>query len=105
MLSFFSVEEVICHERASYTIAEVAGMCVCVCSLMPSPCRLCSIAADVETDFTPMLMLTVEYSFKVALQKHSAHEPLIRLLQESTDPDVQVSHSSIPLQSRFCNPF
>jgi len=47
-------EELVCQERASSTVAELAG----------------------------------EYSFKVELQKHSAHEPLIALLH-SADPDVQ----------------
>ena len=32
---------------------------------------------------------TEEYSFKIELQKHSAHKPLLQLLQ-SPDPDVQV---------------
>ena len=64
-----------------------------LCDLMSHVVTQCSVSSP--PPFPPFLPPFLppphigEYSFKVELQKHSAHEPLVTLLH-STDPDVQV---------------
>ena len=93
-------EELVTLERASYTIAKLAGVCMCVCGASQISVSFClpSLLLHLLT-FPPQSFTLVhsefspfaeEYSFKIELQKQSAHKPLLQLLQ-SPDPDVQVS--------------
>ena len=66
-------EELVTQERASFTLSQIASK---------SKIRYLHYEMKIS-------LLLVEYSFKVYLEKHSAHSPLLNLLQ-STDPDVQV---------------
>lgn len=73
-------EELITQERASFSLSQLAGESV----------HSKTTIKVVIHPRPPPGMHTVEYSYKVQLDKHSAHSPLLKLLQ-SPDPDVQVS--------------